>query len=84
MRLVERVERPDVAPKNVKVNSVSGNITLALPDDAGFVATLDSVSGDLTCELAGVVSKGCIVCGSGGAQYKFNSVSGDVRIEKIA
>ena len=56
-------------------------MTLTLPENGGFSATLDSVSGDLTVDgFAGSLHRDEFVYGQGGPAYEFDSVSGDVRI----
>lgn len=74
------VLRLDGAPNEIKTDSVSGNVEVALPEGSDFTARIESVSGEITCAHAGVMSKDRIVCGSGNAAYRFDSVSGDVLI----
>lgn len=69
-----------IVPNEIEGDSVSGNMTILLPEDAGFTAKLDSVSGELTCEFPGTLSDKKIVCGDGSASYRFDSVSGSIRI----
>lgn len=69
-----------IVPNNIEGDSVSGDMTILLPEDAGFTAKLDSVSGELTCEFPGTLSDKKIVCGDGSASYRFDSVSGSIRI----
>lgn len=62
-------------------DTVSGGVTLTLPENGGFSAALDSVSGDLTVDgFAGSLHRDEFVYGQGGPAYEFDSVSGDVRI----
>ncbi len=65
-------------PSNLDIESSSGNVKIALPEDSeGFTATLDSVSGYMTANG----SRGDrYTYLSGGASFKFNSVSGNVNI----
>jgi hypothetical protein len=69
------------APEEIDGDSVSGKITLILPEGAGFTAKLDSVSGSLSCEFPGTLSDKKIVSGDGSGDYSFNSVSGGISIE---
>ena len=65
----------------VDAETVSGGVTLTLPENGGFSATLDSVSGDLAVDgFAGSLHRDEFVYGQGGPAYEFDSVSGDVRI----
>lgn len=69
------------APEKISGDSVSGKITVLLPEDAGFTAKLDTVSGTLSCEFPGTLSDKKIVSGDGSGNYRFNSVSGGISIE---
>jgi len=69
-----------IVPEKIAGDSVSGDMTILLPEDAGFTAKLDSVSGELSCEFPGTLSDKKIVCGNGSASYRFDSVSGSIRI----
>lgn len=39
-----------ILPRDISCDTVSGGVTLTLPENGGFSATLDSVSGDLTVD----------------------------------
>jgi len=69
------------APDAISGDSVSGKITVILPEGAGFTAKLDTVSGSLNCEFPGTLSDKKIVSGDGSGDYRFNSVSGGISIE---
>jgi DUF4097 and DUF4098 domain-containing protein YvlB len=69
------------APKEISGDSVSGKITVILPEGAGFTAKLDTVSGSLSCEFPGTLSDKKIVSGDGSGNYRFDSVSGGISIE---
>lgn len=69
-------------PESIKVDSVSGSVTVALPEGANFTAKLDTVSGSLSCAFPGTLGDDMVVVGDGDANYRFNSVSGNVKIEK--
>lgn len=63
------------------INTVSGNIAFYLPENSGFTAKFDSVSGDfLTDGFAVNLSDKRYICGDGSADYQFHSVSGDVSL----
>ena len=68
-------------PESIEVDGVSGSVTVALPNDANFTAKLDTVSGSLSCAFPGTLGSDLIVVGDGDASYRFNSVSGSVKIE---
>ena len=70
-----------ILPRDISCDTVSGGVTLTLPENGGFSATLDSVSGDLTVDgFAGSLHRDEFVYGQGGPAYEFDSVSGDVHI----
>jgi len=70
------------APSKIDVDGVSGSITVSLPDSAEFTAKLDSVSGSISCDFAGTLGQDMVVVGDGSANYRFNTVSGSLHIEK--
>lgn len=70
------------APSQIEVDGVSGSVTIALPESAGFTARLDSVSGSISCDFPGTLGQDMVVVGDGSASYRFNTVSGSLRIEK--
>lgn len=70
-------------PKKVKTDSVSGNVTLILPQDASFEAEIDSVSGNMHCTYSDaetLTEKGRIIRGDGKSDLTFDSVSGNVEL----
>lgn len=72
----------DMAPEVINVDSVSGDVTLALPRSSGFTAEVDSVSGsvrgDFPMENLG---KGRYVGGNGECDIDVDTVSGSVRFD---
>ena len=69
------------APYKLKTESVSGDMTITLPQSAGnFTAKVDTVSGGFTCDIPTVLKNGRYIAGTGAAEYKFESVSGNIRI----
>lgn len=71
-----------IAPEKINADGVSGNVTISLPSTAEFTAKLDSVSGGLSCSFPGTLSDKMVVVGNGSASYRFNTVSGSIRIEQ--
>lgn len=72
------------APDNIEADSVSGDVTLKIPGDSGFTAEQDGVSGNFNSEFPTSLTDDNYVCGNGGTgKWEFDSVSGDVRIEKL-
>ena len=72
------------APDNIEADSVSGDVTLKIPGDSGFTAEQDGVSSNFNSEFPTSLTDDNYVCGNGGTgKWEFDSVSGDVRIEKL-
>ncbi len=69
-------------PDSINVDGVSGSIALALPEGAEFIAKLDSVSGSISCDFPGTLGEDMVVVGDGSANYRINTVSGSLKIEK--
>lgn len=72
-----------VAPKLINCDTVSGNVKLLLPENEGFMATLDSVSGNISSNFEVTYTKKQIVYKNATFIYKFDSVLGDVYINKL-
>lgn len=74
-------------PKEISTDTVSGDVTLGIPDSSQFEAELDSVSGNIRCDFDTTSSSlednsGSLTCGNGNdGSYEFDSVSGDVTIQ---
>jgi hypothetical protein len=70
-----------------RINSISGDVTLRLPDDSGFRLDASTISGSLRSHFdlrGGETSRRALggVVGDGGATLKVETTSGDVRIER--
>ncbi len=71
-------------PASINADSVSGDLTLTLPAESGFRMSEDSVSGDLICNFETQKKGDVLICGTGDSEYNFDTVSGDVTIQKRA
>lgn len=72
-------------PRSVETDSVSGDVTLSIPEHGGFSIQHDSVSGKLNSDFP-TTSFGDdeFVYGDGGTdEWEFDSVSGDVYIQRL-
>lgn len=69
-----------VFPREIDTDTVSGNAGFQFPTGDGFTADLDSVSGELDCNVPLINNKKSFKYGDGSAKYDFESVSGDVTI----
>jgi len=72
----------DSVIEEVNAETVSGDITLYIPEKKGFSAELDSVSGDLNTDFSVTSKKDKVIYGDRGAEFDFETVSGDVWIRK--
>ncbi len=68
-------------PKTIYGETVSGDITIKIPDNEGFRVNFDTVSGDLSTTFEARISKKEIVYKNGGTSFDFETVSGDLKIE---
>lgn len=72
----------DRAPRQLKLESVSGDMIVGLPENAGFTAKLDSVSGDIYTDFATSTHNGSQVYGDGSCQIGADTISGDIEIKR--
>lgn len=74
--------------KEFKANSVSGSVTLVLPEDAGFKAEIKTVSGSIDCEdfslkiLSSKKNHLEAEAGDGDGEIEVHTTSGSVSIKK--
>lgn len=69
-------------PDQVKMDSMSGDLTLTLPEDAGFTVSLDAMSSDFSSDFPTVKKNKSYVCGDGHCKIDVDAMSGDVAILK--
>ncbi len=69
-------------PSRMDLDSVSGDLELTLPQDAGFIVNLDALSGDFTTDFASLSQNGQYVCGDGRCRIDVSCMSGNVRIHQ--
>ena len=70
------------APKQIAVSAVSANVTLHWPEEEGFTAEMEAVSGNIGCEFSTISHDDSIVYGNGACWIECESVSGDLDILK--
>lgn len=70
-------------PDSIRMNGVSGDLRLTLPEDTGFVASLDSLSGKITCDFPAVID-GDYLYGDQHCRITVDGVSGNVIIKKAS
>lgn len=69
-------------PNLIKMDSMSGDLTLTLPEDAGFTVSLDAMSSDFSSDFPTVKKNKSYVCGDGHCKIEVSAMSGDVAILK--
>ncbi len=69
-------------PDKVKMDSMSGDLTLTLPEDAGFTVSLDAMSSDFSSDFPTVKKNKSYVCGDSHCKIDVDAMSGDVSILK--
>ncbi len=69
-------------PDQVNMDSMSGDLTLTLPEDAGFTVSLDAMSSDFFSDFPTVKKNKSYVCGDGHCKIDVDAMSGDVSILK--
>ena len=69
-------------PNMIKMDSMSGDLTLTLPEDAGFTVSLDAMSSDFSSDFPIVKKNKSYVCGDGHCKIDVDAMSGDVSILK--
>lgn len=67
-------------PSELSLDSVSGNLDVTLPEDTGYTATIDSLSGKLSSEF--LTAWGDHTYGDGRCRIDADTLSGDLRIRK--
>jgi len=72
------------APREVDLESVSGDLILLLPESCGFTADVESVSGVFTSDFPTTQSKDRHVFGDGRSKISAETVSGDLEIRMAA
>lgn len=68
------------APRQMELETTTGNITLDMPDNAAFTIDVDTVSGDVECVLSMHKTDGKYLINGGGSEYDIETVSGDITI----
>lgn len=70
-------------PDRIELTTVSGDVELKLPQNAGFSLDYSTVSGDLESDLPLTTERnGGHICGDGSGRITIDTTSGDLTIEK--
>lgn len=69
-------------PRNINVNTMSGDLQLVLPEDCGFTLGMDAMSCDFTTDFQTTTNNGHYIHGDGSCRINVDAMSGDVAIHK--
>lgn len=72
-------------PQYTSIDVMSGQASLAIPDDSGFSAKVDKLSGSFNCDFKGAwdaQTDGLLVCGDGKKTMDISMASGTVILAK--
>lgn len=73
---------PGSSVLGIDIESVSGEITVELPENDGFKAKYDTVSGEFSCGFPVLTSKDSVTYKNANADFRLDTVSGDIEIVK--
>lgn len=71
-----------ICPNRVDIESVSGSTTLVIPENDGFTAESNRMSGGLKTDFESQSTGRTLVYKNGGAKFRFEGVSGSVTINR--
>ncbi len=74
----------EAAPREVDMDSMSGDLILTLPEVPGFSVSIDSMSGTLSSQFPTTVSGNKHIYGNGSSRIDMDTMSGDIFINKAS
>ena len=69
-------------PRSIRIDGLSGDLTLILPEDAGFTCELDAMSSSFDTDFDFRTYEDHYICGNGDCHIKVSAMSGDISILK--
>lgn len=69
-------------PSRLDMDTMSGDLDITIPEDAGFTITMDTMSSEFSSDFDTTVKNGKQVCGDGRCRINISAMSGDVAIRK--
>lgn len=69
-------------PRQININTASGDLDLTLPESCGFTVSMDAMSSDFTSDFPTTTVNGNHVYGDGSCRINIEAMSGDVTIRK--
>lgn len=71
-------------PSRLELDTMSGDLDVTLPKDAGFTLSMDALSERLDTDFETSSKDGKLLCGDGACRIRIDALSGDVTIRKGA
>ncbi len=72
----------DRAPEKISADTISGKVTLKLPEDLDAAVTFDTISGKFHSEMAAKADEEDYIFGAGTYKYDINTTSGELAVLK--
>ena len=72
------------APDQANFQTTSGALEFSLPENSGFTLQYGKISGKMRCEFPSMIDKNQVIYGDGRAQYRFDTVSGNCTVRRLA
>lgn len=72
-----------ICPDTIDLESVSGSITVLIPENNGFRAEKSSASGSFSSNFEGSIQKDSMTYKNGSSHFNFDSVSGSVTVNRL-
>ena len=69
-------------PRNLKLDSMSGDLEVVLPENAGFELKMEAMSSSFDTDFSVSKYDNAYVCGDGACKINVSAMSGDVNIRK--
>ena len=74
----------DNVPSRISVDTMSGDLDLTLPENAGYTLKLDAMSSEFDSDFETTLKNGQYISGDGSCRIDVSAMSGDVTIRKAA
>ena len=72
----------DNVPTRMDMDSMSGDLDITLPENAGFTLSMDGLNMDFSSDFETTMKNNNHVCGDGSCRINVDAMSGDVAIRK--
>nr|MBQ8244303.1 DUF4097 family beta strand repeat protein [Oscillospiraceae bacterium] len=69
-------------PSRIDMDSMSGDLDLTLPENAGFKVSMDGMSSEFNSDFETTINNGNYICGDGSCKITMAGMSGDLYIRK--